>query len=361
MTSEQRILLALSLAEGIGPATVALLRAAYNDLNELARASCQDLIRCGLSELRSQKVVAALSSYDAADREYERCVKAGIALITLNDANYPVALARCAYPAPVLWVRGRFPENLRGVGIVGSRRATDYGCRSTRSIIEALAGQPIAIISGGARGIDTVAHESALIEGLPTVAVLGSGLLVPYPSENIPLFRALEEAGGAVISPFSSLVRPIPGNFPARNQLIAAASELLVVVEAAVKSGALITARAALDMGRDVAAVPGRIADPMSVGCNELIGQGAHMINDYRTVLTLLGVAPSQSMRQSSKQEKNKVVTDPLVALCVTPQPFDALVAATGLAPDLLAQKLTEQACSGLITQDLFGRWIACV
>lgn len=363
MTVEQRILLALALAEGVGPATVAFLRAAYGDLAELPAASAEELVRKGLSDKRAQRIAAALASFDAADREYERCLKAGITIITLADADYPASLKSCAYPAPVVWMRGRFPEDMAGIGIVGSRDATEYGYASARSIVDTLAGQNVAIISGGARGIDTAAHEAAISEKLPTVAVLGSGLLVPYPSENIPLFRAIEEAGGAVISPFSSMVRPLPGNFPARNQLIAAASELIIVVEAATKSGALITARAALDMGRDVAAVPGRVGDPMSAGCNELIGQGAHMISDYQQVLRLLGIAPSEGVRQSNRQQ-NSIPThrsvDSLVMLCTTPQPFDALIAATGLAPDLLSQKLTERACSGLLTQDLFGRWIAC-
>lgn len=363
MTSEQRILLALALAEGVGPATVAVLRTAYGNLADLARASCSDLVQRGLSEGRAQRVVAAFASFDSVDREYERCAKAGISIITLADACYPESLKSCAYPAPVLWVRGHFPGHSLGIGIVGSRDATEYGYRSVRGIVEVLAGQRVAIMSGGARGIDTAAHEAALNEGLPTVAVLGSGLLAPYPSENIPLFRSIEAAGGALVSPFASMVRPLPGNFPARNQLIAAASGLVIVIEAALKSGALITARAALDMGRDVAAVPGRVGDPMSSGCNELIGQGAHMIGNYQNVLGLLGFVPTQQVFQPNRPQKSAapaISTDPVIALCATPQPFDALVAATGLAPDLLSQKLTERACSGLVTQDLFGRWIAC-
>lgn len=360
MKSEQQILLALALAEGIGPATVGFLRAAYGDLTELIHASSEELVRRGLSEGRARRVVAALSAFDAADRENERCLKAGISIITLADTSYPESLKSCAYPAPVLWMRGSFSPDRPGVGIVGSRDATEYGRRSARAIVDILADQNVTIVSGGARGIDTIAHETALMKGLPTVAVLGSGLLVSYPHENAPLFRAIECSGGAVVSPFASTVRPIPGNFPARNQLIAAASKLVIVAEAALKSGALITARAALDMGRDIAAVPGRIDDGMSAGCNLLIAEGAHMIYEPKQVLSLLGIHASNVTPTVGRQQKADIPVDPVIALCTTPQPFDALIAATGLAPDILSQKLTERACSGLLTQDLFGRWIAC-
>jgi DNA processing protein len=361
MNDQQRILLALALAEGVGPCTVALLRAAYSDLTELCAASQEVLVRRGLSVGRAQRVLAALASFDAADREYERCLKAGIRTITLDDAEYPASLKSCPYPAPVIWMRGVFPAAMRGVGIVGSRDATEYGFRSARGIVDTLAGQSVAIISGGARGIDTTAHEAALDKELPTVAVLGSGLLVPYPRENIPLFRAIEEAGGALVSPFSSMVRPMPGNFPARNHLIAAASELVVVIEAALKSGALITARAALDMGRDVAAVPGRVDDPLSAGCNELISQGAHIIGNFMHILRLLDIRAPEKAHQTSREQRDARSSDSLVMLCEKPQPFDALIAATGLSHDFLSQQLAERACAGLLTQDLFGRWIACV
>ncbi len=365
MTERQRILLALTLAEGIGPATIHGLLKAYptEHLGELLSESAAAIVhRAGISTRRAEVIVAALKALYTADREYEQSLRAGITLVSLDEHEYPHLLRTCAYPPVVLWFRVKLPSIQSMVGIVGSREATPYGLSITDQLVSGLAGSSVAVVSGGARGIDTRAHEASMRNGVGTLAVLGSGLLCPYPTENIPLFRAIGQSGGAVISPFPAHTRPVAGNFPARNHLIAAFSSVLIVVEAAEKSGALITARAALDMGRDVAAVPGRIGDIMSAGCNRLIAEGAHVIRDPGAITQLMGIAPKTYRELPKSAEKipsEHSQKDPLVVLCALPQPFDSLLAATGLSPDILSQKLTHQACLGTLTQDLFGRWTA--
>ena len=204
------------------------------------------------------------------------------------DARYPSRLAQVPDAPATLHVRGALVDaDALAVAIVGSRRATPYGLEVAETLAADLAARGVTVVSGLARGIDSAAHRGALRVGGRTLAVLGSGVDVIYPPENRRLAAEIAERG-ALLSQFAPGTPPLPQNFPTRNQVIAAMSLAVVVVEAAEKSGSLITARLAAELGREVLAVPGRITAPESRGANRLIQDGAHVAMGWEDVVAVL-------------------------------------------------------------------------
>jgi DNA processing protein len=209
-------------------------------------------------------------------------------VLTRADAEYPSRLAEIPDAPATLHVRGRLlDEDALAVAIVGSRRATTYGLEVAETLAADLAARGVTIVSGLARGIDSAAHRGALRVGGRTLSVLGSGVDVIYPPENRRLAVEIAERG-ALLSQFAPGTPPLPQNFPIRNQVIAAMSLAVVVVEAAERSGSLITARLAAELGREVLAVPGRITAPESRGANRLIQDGAHLALGWEDVVAVL-------------------------------------------------------------------------
>lgn len=215
----------------------------------------------------------------------------GIRALCRDDADYPHWLARIHEPPSPLWVHGRLPADggPRSVAIVGARAATPLGLSFARTLAADLAAAGLTIVSGLARGIDTAAHQGALDANGRTVAVLGSALDCVYPPENRPLAEAIARSG-ALVSEFPPGTRPWKANFPRRNRTIAGLTRALVVVEAGRKSGALLTAAAALAEGREVMAVPGHPALPGAAGTNALLRDGAALVRDAGDVLAELGL-----------------------------------------------------------------------
>jgi DNA processing protein len=191
-------------------------------------------------------------------------------------------------PLPSFRVRGRWPLPGRRVAIVGARRPTPYGEAVAERLAAELAAAGVVVVSGMAPGVDSAAHRGALDGGGSTVAVLGTGVDVPYPRANARLAQRIAESGGALLSQFPDGTPPRPANFPRRNWTMAALCEVVVVVEAAERSGALITADAALALGRTVMAVPGSIFSALSDGCHQLLRDGAGLVQDARDVLAEL-------------------------------------------------------------------------
>jgi DNA protecting protein DprA len=206
-------------------------------------------------------------------RERQRMDDAGVGLILWGDPAYPPLLACATDPPVALWVRGN-PAALHapGLSIVGARRATSYGITQAARFSEHLAEAGWMIASGAARGVDAQAHRGALRAGGSTVAIVGGGLADPYPPEHLRLLEAIVEAGGAVASESPMETPATPDRFPARNRIIAGLTALTLVIEAARDSGAMITARLALELGhREVCALPGPVHSPLSAGCHEII------------------------------------------------------------------------------------------
>lgn len=271
----------------------------------------------------------------AAEERFEReAQQHDAALFTLADEGYPAPLRQLSLPPPAVFVAGR-PEATAGeaVAIVGSRRASAYGVEVATWLATELARSGLTVVSGFARGIDAAAHRGALAaDGGRTVAVLGCGLAQDYPRGHRPLGAAIRERG-ALLSEFPCNAAPLQQNFPVRNRIIAALARATVVVEAAPRSGSLITARYALDSGREVLAVPGRITDELALGTNELLRDGATPVTHPADVLD--AIASGTVLPRAGARAVRTLPADaraPLKAL------FAALDSATPRAPESLAE-----------------------
>jgi DNA processing protein len=283
-----RDLLTLALLPGLGPRSVHSLgsRGPLADVLLRPEEHADLLGAAAVSDLRSG------SARRRTETEARRAEELGIRIVGRDEADYPDWLRRVYAAPPVLWVRGALApsEGRRAVAVVGSRAATGLGLAFARTLARDLASAGMTVVSGLARGIDTMAHRGALDAHGRTVAVLGSGLDRLYPAENDGLARAIA-LDGAVVSEFPLGTGPWKGNFPRRNRVIAGWSRATVVVEAGARSGALSTARAALEEGRDVMAVPGHPAQPAAEGTNALLRDGAALVRGAEDVLSELGLA----------------------------------------------------------------------
>jgi len=280
-------LLTAALLPEVGPGAVRKLSARGPLREVLARPE----EHADLLPLPSRQALLTGAARRRADDERTRAAALGVAIVGRDDADYPSDLRQVYDPPPVLYVRGRLraEEGPATVAVVGSRAATPAGKALARHIARDLAGAGATVVSGLARGIDAAAHRGALEAGGRTVAVLGSGLDRIYPSEHVELAAAIADRG-AVVSELPLGTAPFAGNFPKRNRIIAGWAKAVVVVEAAMKSGALVTARVALDEGREVMAVPGHPSQPSCAGCNQLIRDGAALVRDAWDVARELGL-----------------------------------------------------------------------
>jgi len=247
----------------------------------------------------SEKVAAAITAHktpEAVEKNLDLCRRHDIDVVTLTDPAYPLLLREIPDPPPYLYVKGRLTADAACLAIVGSRHPTGYGLSMAGQLARDMAGRGMTIVSGLARGVDTAAHQGALDGGSPTWAVLGSGLANLYPRENRRLAEKIAETG-AVISEFPVLAEPEAHHFPVRNRVISGLSVGTVVVEAAKKSGSLITARLAAEQGREVFAVPGSIQSFKSTGTHGLLKQGATLVESaadiYGEIAHMLGLPPS--------------------------------------------------------------------
>ncbi len=282
-------LLALNLVNGLGPRRIMSLISYFGSPLEAWKASASELR--GVPGIGKKIIGAILKVKDGGllERELELLEKEEIGFITILDEEYPSFLREIDSPPPVLYFKGDLPEGL-GLAVVGTRRPTPYGRRIARDFSKKLASSGIVIVSGLARGIDSEAHKGALEGKGKTYAVLGSGLLNIYPPELKGLANNVA-LNGALISEFSLLSPPVPQNFPRRNRIISGLSRGVLVVEAPLKSGAMITASFALDQGRDVYAVPGSVFSSKSEGPNLLIQEGAKPILKPEDLLEEFGVS----------------------------------------------------------------------
>ncbi|RCX15504.1 DNA processing protein [Anaerobacterium chartisolvens] len=233
-----------------------------------------------------------------AERLMDAMYRHGIKAIAVNNPSYPYYLKNIYNPPIVLYVRGRLNKDQKAVAVVGSRRASPYGMKMAEEIAYELSRLGIAVISGMARGIDTMAHRGCLKAGGTTIAVMGCGLDRAYPAENRELMESIAVSGAAV-SEYPPGIPPLPQNFPARNRIISGISQGVVVIEAGGRSGSLITADFALEQGREVFAVPGNVDRVNSTGANKLIKDGAKMVTCVEDILEELDIN-----RMASKIDK---------------------------------------------------------
>ena len=280
-------LVALNLIPGVGPIrTRHLLDHFGGDPASILGATRAALDHVpGIGESIASAIAGWESTVDLAG-EMRRIRDAGVTVLGFTDPDYPGLLKQIYDPPLVLYVRGRLtPEDGQGLAVVGSRLTTPYGLEVARKLAYQLAYTGVTVVSGGARGADTAAHQGALAAQGRTLAVLGTGLDRVFPPENAELFERIA-ANGALVTPFPFGRAPDRGTFPARNRIVAGMTLGTVVIEASLSSGALITANLANDQGRQVFAVPGRIDSPRSKGCHDLIKKGAKLCEGIEDILT---------------------------------------------------------------------------
>jgi len=325
--------LALALAPGVGARTYRELADRFGSAALAFRATVDGAARHTLRQ-EARRLAA----------DGERC---GATLLLFGDPLYPAVLTQLVDPPPYLFTLGDLSVLSRPtVAIVGTRRATHYGETIVWAIAGGLAAAGACVVSGMARGIDAAAHRAALERGGTTAAVLGTGVDIAYPVAHRALHRQIAERG-VVISEFPCGSRAGPASFPRRNRIIAALAGLTIVVEAGVKSGALITAGHALDLGRDIGAVPGPIDSPQHVGSNDLLRNGAHAILGATDAVSLLGlVDPSRSNAPPTLVGDESAIWRALEDGAV---PIDVLTTRAALTPRRSLAAVTTLELAGLV------------
>lgn len=369
----------LALTAGIGPVLIGRMIERFGSAEAACSATAAGLREVdGIGQSKASTVAEALRlAAGEVDRELARASAAGATIICPDDARYPALLREIPDPPAVLYLRGTLEDrDLHAVAIVGSRKCSIYGREQAERFAALLAGAGVTVVSGGARGIDSAAHRGAMqpLNGR-TIAVLGCGVDVAYPPENEAMFRQIADERGAVISEYPLSTPPLADNFPRRNRIISGLSRGVLVIEADVRSGALITARqAGEDHGRAVFALPGRVDAPTSAGPHKLIRDGATLVTCLDDVLEGLGPLPASAGESPTTPLGHVAEAERSVAL-----PFDltadqsAIVAAlreeeldadgiirrTELDPAVVVRELTMLTLQGLIKRVDGNRYAA--
>jgi DNA processing protein len=345
--------LRLTLTPGIGGETQRALLKRFGSPEQIYAAS-----RSGLAAVGSEKAADRLLNTDnaaAVDAALAWAAQPGSRILTLGDAAYPPQLLETPDPPTVLYVRGRVELLSRPcVAVVGSRNCTPQGAVNAEAFARVLSEAGLTVVSGLALGIDAAAHRGALRGEGSTVAVIGTGPDRIYPARNRDL--AHDVAGqGALVSEFPVGTPALAANFPRRNRVISGLARAVLVVEAAERSGSLITARLAADQGRDVFAIPGSIHSPLSKGCHRLIKQGAKLVDDARDVLDELGMLPPTG---AGAPVGSAGASDPLLEqMGFDPCDVDALAERSGSAPEEVVAALLRLELDGWVASLPGGRY----
>jgi DNA processing protein len=306
--------LALSLTPGLGPSRIKKLTEQYGTAERVFQASLTELEATGMRAVSAQSIATG-KSLELAQEECGKAIEARAKIISLSDPEYPSRLKEIYDPPVILFVKGSVEVLAQpGIAMVGTRHPTPYGSGMAERLSTDLAARGLVIISGMARGIDTMSHRGAIAAKGKTIAVLGTGIDVMYPKENTRLAEQIVALGGALISEFPVGTFPAPQNFPIRNRIISGLSAGVLVVEAAEYSGTRITSRLALEQNRDVYAVPGNVTNKNSWGPNTLIKQGAKLVATWEDVWEELPadvqVALSSMQNESPEPETASLFPD---------------------------------------------------
>jgi DNA processing protein len=347
---------ALNMVLGVGKTLFHRLIREFGSPEQVFRVSRKDLMRVeGIGD-KTATEIANFSIEAKVDRELRLLEKVQARILTLVNPEYPELLRQIFDPPPLLYCQGKPLDSYSiPVAVVGTRAATSYGKMVTESLCAGLAERGVTIISGMARGIDTLAHRSALQSGRETVAVFGCGLSHTYPPENRSLRDKIQQSG-TVVSEFPISVGPERNNFPARNRVISGLSYGVIVVEAGEKSGALITAQFALEQGRDVFAVPGSILSPKSCSPNRLIKAGAKLVDGPESVLEELPQVVQSLITRKHEQSRVKQELSAkersIVELMVGEEKhIDQLIEISRLSPAEVSATLVQLELSGIVRQ----------
>lgn len=376
MLVNKNIVLHLSLISDIGSATIKKVLSGVNhsQLYDLYHFTQQDFIRFGLPESKALLLVQGLQDKSILDEELQQIERYQADFLTVLCKNYPKHLMQIDVPPAVLYYQGNpaLFEYQKMLACVGARKAHSYVQDCLTSIVGPLIEDGWVVVSGGAIGADTYAHQVALDNGGKTIAVIGSGLAHLYPARNKKMFQEIVRAGGLVVSSFPMLTMPEARCFPIRNRIVSGLSLGCLVLQAASKSGALITAHFALDQGREVFAVPGPIYDPLSSGCHDLIKQGAKLVVSFQDILDELSCyqEPNLSVLNSNSMQTKSLKKDTcadlldfdevdqqLLQKLVVPMSMQELSAKISIDSAQLHAKLFNLSLDGKIEQDCMGLW----
>lgn len=346
--NEREAYIALNMMENVGPVTVLAAVSALGSASAIFDAPEQEIFRTlGDGSRGTTRRIVEQRRTIRVDRELEKAEKLGARIIAQNDKEYPEPLFHIHDPPLALYVLGRIePRDKRSIAVVGSRRATHYGRESAERLSFQLAQVGFTVVSGLARGIDTAAHRGALKGKGRTIAVLGGALDALYPPENEGLAKEIAESG-AVLSEFPLGRQPDKTTFPMRNRIISGLSMGVLVVEAGVKSGALITVNQALDQGRSVFAVPGRIDSPASAGSHYVLKEGARLVENVDDILAefeyLLPPPTTRKTDAAAPRERANCSPDELNVLAALEDgetDVDSLIRKTGLKASTMSSVL---------------------
>ena len=360
--SDRELLVGLNLIPQLTPKRTKRLFARFDTFQAIWDAPRSAFASISGSAVLGEAIVSARSEA-AIDEEFTRAEELGIQIVTLVDEQYPALLREIDDPPMVLYVRGTLPiDPARSIAIVGTRRGTRYGKMVAARFASRLAMKGMTVISGLAAGIDTAAHQGALDVGGRTVAVLGCGLDYPYPKRNQPMLAQIVK-DGAALTEYSFGTRPAKWTFPQRNRILAGLSRGVIVVQAPERSGSLITARLALEQGREVFAVPGNITTITSAGTNRLIKDGAKLVETIEDVLVEFPdlwkqrepIAEPSEKEAPELAERERLVYD-LISL--EPVHVDDIIARADLSPTEASHVLLLLQLEDLIDEVEGGRFI---
>ncbi len=336
---------------GIGRVRLGQLGSYFGDLGVAWKAPAGELRQAGLDSV-ALRAISQWRGNISPDAEMEKIARAGVQVLTCQDSGYPSRLKEIYDYPPVLYMLGSLtPEDEWSLAVVGTRRVSVYGKQVTEEVVTDLARNKITVVSGLARGVDTVAHKSALAAGGRSVAVFACGLDVVYPSENANLARHI--AGqGALLSEYPLGARPRPENFPRRNRILSGLSRGVLVTEAGERSGAVITAHLALEQNREVFAIPGSILSPVSTGTNRLIQEGAKLVRSYTDILeelNLTAVARQMEMQEVLPESDTESLL--LKQLSAEPLYIDEVCHRSGLTAATVSSTLAMMELKGMVRQ----------
>jgi DNA processing protein len=349
--NDKRYWVGFNLVKGVGAVRLQTLRDHFGDLALAWQAPLDALQAAGLSPKLAQRVTQVRAGVDL-DKFLTKVMAQGIEILTWDDDLYPPRLKEIDQPPPILYVRGAITaEDFWAVAVVGTRRVSAYGRQVAEELASFLAANGVTVISGLARGVDAIAHQSALKAGGRTIAVMGCGVDRIYPPEHAQLAEKII-GSGALIGDYAPGTPPDASNFPPRNRIISGPSMATVVVEAGETSGALITAQFAIDQGREVFAVPGNILAPQSKGTNRLIAQGARpmlSVRDLLDVLNLTRVTEQRLVRKvlPADETESKLIS----VLTHEPLHMDEIRNQTGLPIERVSATLVMMELKGLVRQ----------
>lgn len=351
MKEDIRYWVGFSSIPGIGRVRLAQLESHFSSLEQAWKASPGELKRAGLDNAALRSITQWRDKITP-EAEMEKLRKFNIQVYTCNNPEYPARLKEIYDYPPVLYVRGALAtEDDWCLAVVGTRRATAYGKQITEEIVTDLARSRITIVSGLARGIDTVAHRYALEAGGRTIAVFASGLDIVYPAENKSLAREIMESG-AIISEYPLGTRPRADNFPRRNRILSGLSRGVLVTEAGEDSGAMITAHMAVEQNREVFAIPGSVLSPASRGTNLLIQEGAKLVRSYTDILEELNLTTVErqiEMREIIPPSETEALL--LLQLSTEPTHIDEVCQGSGLPAATVSGTLAMMELKGQVKQ----------